>query len=197
MSGDMQLTDCGLPGIARIPYGLHACHFYPDRAQLVEALVAYFLAGLYNKEKCLWMTAPPLPAAEALEAMRAAWPAVDKAVAQGALHILDFADWYGETEVQPARVIAAWLREEQQALAEGYRGLRITGNTSFVKPGDWAAFMEYERQVQLSLPGRRIVALCSYELAACRGAQAGEVMRVHDCAFHRPDAAWAVRACSR
>jgi hypothetical protein len=95
--------------------------------------------------------------------------------------------------VQPARILAAWSREEQQALAEGYRGLRVTGNTSFVQPADWAAFMEYERQVQLGLPGRRIVALCSYELSSCRGAPASEVERLHDCSFHRPDAAWAVK----
>ena len=95
-------------------------------------------------------------------------------------------------QVQTARVLAAWLREEQRALAEGYRGLRITGNTSFVQPTDWAAFMEYERQVQVGLPGRRIVALCSYPLVSCRGAQASEVGRLHDCSFHRPDAAWAV-----
>lgn len=182
MSGDAHLTDCGLPGISKIPYGLHACHFYPDRAQLVEALVSYFLAGLYNKEKCLWITAPPLPAAEAREAIRSAWPGVEKALTQGALHILDFPDWYGETQVQPARVLAAWLREEQRALAEGYRGLRITGNTSSMN----------ERRVQVGLPGRRIVALCSYQLASCSGAQASEVMRLHDCSFHRPDAAWAV-----
>jgi hypothetical protein len=197
MSSDTHLTDCGLPGITRIPYGLHACHFYPDRAQLVEALVAYFLAGLYNHEKCLWITAAPLPAAEAREAMRATWPAVERHIEQGALRIVDFADWYGGVELQPGNVVAAWLREEETALAEGYRGLRITGNTSFVKREDWAAFMEYERLVGERLVGRRILALCSYELASCSGAQTIDVMRLHDCSFHRPDAAWQVMSVER
>jgi hypothetical protein len=66
------LTDCGLPGISRIPYGLHACHFYPDRQRLVEALVPYFLAGLRNNERCLWVAAPPLDAADARRALEAA-----------------------------------------------------------------------------------------------------------------------------
>ena len=99
----------------------------------------------------------------------------------------------GDTQVAPGQIVSAWLKAEEQALAEGHRGLRITGNTSFVQSADWASFMEYERQVTLSLPGRRIVALCSYELASCDGAQASEVMRLHDCSFHRPDTAWAVR----
>ena len=62
MAGETHLTDCGLPGIVRIPYGLHACHFYSGREQLLEALVPYFVAGLRGKERCLWITAPPLPA---------------------------------------------------------------------------------------------------------------------------------------
>jgi hypothetical protein len=32
-------------------------------------------------------------------------------------------------------VIQFWLEEEERALAEGYNGLRITGNTSFLTPG--------------------------------------------------------------
>jgi len=192
MANESHLTDCGLPGITKIPYGLHACHFYPSRAELVDALVPYFLAGLYNLEKCLWIAAPPLPAAEALTALQRPWRGVDRAIARGALRIVDFDDWYGKSAVDPEEIIQGWLKEEQAALAEGYRGLRITGNTSFITPATWPAFMEYERKVTGALNGRRIIALCSYDLASCSGAQTLEVMRGHDCSFHRPDAAWQV-----
>ena len=59
-------------------------------------------------------------------------------------------------------MIQLWLEEEERALAEGYNGLRIAGTTSFVIPGDWSSFMEYERAVSNHFNGRRIVALCSY-----------------------------------
>jgi hypothetical protein len=65
MTSLSHLTDCGLPGVHRIPYGLHACHFYSDRQHLLETLVPYVLAGLRNNERCLWVTAPPLGAEDA------------------------------------------------------------------------------------------------------------------------------------
>lgn len=56
------LTDSGLAGIRQVPYGIHACHFYADNKDLAEALVPYFTAGLRANERCLWVTAAPLPA---------------------------------------------------------------------------------------------------------------------------------------
>lgn len=53
MSALHPLTDCGLPGIGEIPYGLHMCHFYETRDQLAAALVPYFAAGLRSGERCI------------------------------------------------------------------------------------------------------------------------------------------------
>jgi two-component system, sensor histidine kinase PdtaS len=185
------LTECGLPGIRRIPYGLHACHFYPDRAQLLEALVPYFVAGLRAEERCIWVTAQPLPAAEAKRELAAVWPELDKALAINAIRILDFDQWYAGNEgLKGADVVDLWLKEEEQALAAGYQGLRIAGNTSFLQDQDWEAFMEYEQLVDERLQGRRIIALCSYVLGE-RG-RMDDVRRTHHCAFERPDVAWQV-----
>jgi hypothetical protein len=192
MSRSLHLTDCGLPGITKIPYGLHACHFFPHRAELIDALLSFFLAGLYNSEKCFWVTAPPLPASEAEHELRNAWPGVQQALTTGAIRIVDFARWYGETAMVPAKVVDAWLKEEAQALAEGYQGLRLSGNTSFVQPSERPIFMEYERQATKAFSRRRIIALCSYEVSSCSEEQAIDVIRAHDCSFHRPDAAWQV-----
>ena len=42
----------GHPHVSELPH-------YPDRERLVEALVPYFIAGLRNNERCLWVAAPP------------------------------------------------------------------------------------------------------------------------------------------
>jgi hypothetical protein len=47
----------GLPGIARLRFGMHVCHFYSNRDPLVAALVPYSVAGLRGNERCLWVTA--------------------------------------------------------------------------------------------------------------------------------------------
>ena len=188
-------TRCGLPGIDLVPYGVHACHFYGDRDQLVAALVPYFVAGLRGNERCLWVTAPPLPEREAVQALSAAWDGVDEAIRAGALRILDFDRWYASSAgLKGVEVVRSWLEEEERALADGYNGLRIAGNTSFLEPGDWSTFMAYEQAVTAGFYGRRIVALCSYALAQCNGQQMNEVMHAHHFAFERPDADWQVVA---
>jgi hypothetical protein len=189
------ITRFGLPGIDRVPFGMHACHFYSSRAQLVAALVPYFVTGLRANERCLWVTAPPLPAREAVEALRDAWNGVDDAIQRGALRILDFNQWSADTTgLKGLDVVQPWLEEEERALAEGYNGLRITGNTSFLTPGEWPAFMEYERAVTARLKSRRIVALCSYALAQCNYQRMSEVINTHRCALERADIDWKVFA---
>jgi len=191
------LTRGGLPGIEHIPFGTHACHFYRDRDQLVAALVPFFVAGLRANECCLWVAAPPLPAREATALLRVAHAGVDDAIRAGALRILDFDEWYGKSgQLKGLDVVPFWLEEEERALAEGYDGLRINGNTSFLKPDDWPTFMQYEQALTERLQGRRIVALCSYSLEQCNDQQVGEIMDAHPCTFKHPDVNWHVIAAS-
>jgi two-component system, sensor histidine kinase PdtaS len=163
-------TRSGLPGIETVPFGMHACHFYASRDELAAALTAFFMEGLRANERCLWITAPPLPAAEAAEALRAVYDGVDEALEGGALRILDYDQWYQRAaHLKGLEVVQLWLDEEEQALADGYNGLRITGNVTFLKPEDWPTFVDYEQAVTTAFSGRRIVALCSYAEAGCDG----------------------------
>jgi two-component system, sensor histidine kinase PdtaS len=188
MANPDHITSCGLPGIDQVPFGMHACHFFSNRDQLVAVLVPYVIAGLRGNERCLWVTAPPLPAREAVRALRAAWDGADDAVQAGALRFLDFDHQYASAAgLKGHDVVELWLDEEKRALAEGYNGLRIAGNTSFLKPGDWSTFLQHEEAVTGRFHGRRIVALCSYARAECNHQQMSEVMHAHHCTFHGPD----------
>jgi hypothetical protein len=107
--------------------------------------------------------------------------------------------FYSSTDQLVARlkgldVVQLWLEEEERALAEGYKRLRIAGDTRFVTAGDWSTFMEYEHAVTARCNGRRIVALCSCALAQCNDQQMSEVMHAHQCALERLDADWQVFA---
>lgn len=185
------LSDCGLPGIRKIPYGVHMCSFYRTREELAEALVPYFAAGLRNRERCLWITADPLPASDAVAALAHAGIDAQGAIARGELVVRDFADWYAEAgALKGSDVVALWLDEERRALAAGYQGLRITGNVTFVGPDDWDLFMEYEHAVNLRLQTQRIVTLCTYWLPRCGATQLLDVMRRHTCTLDRPDEGW-------
>lgn len=187
------LTECGLPGIGRIPYGVHMCNFYRTREELAAALVPFFAAGLRHRERCIWITAEPLRAGDAKRELAAAGLEVARAIAAGDLIVRDYSDWYAEAgTLRGNEVVALWLEEERRALADGYTGLRITGNVTFLRPEEWELFMEYEALVQQAFHGRRIVTLCTYHLERCGAAEVLDVMRRHSCTLDRPDHGWQV-----
>jgi DcmR-like sensory protein len=186
-------TDCGLPGVAQIPYGTHMCHFYRDREELVAALVPFFVAGLCNSERCVWITAEPLNSVDARLELEKAGVDVDAAIRSGALTIRDYSEWYTAAETLKSNQVAElWLAEEERALARGYSGLRITGNVSFLTPETWPDFMDYEEVVHQAFQGRRILSLCSYHALRCAPADVLQVVRRHSCALTRPDDGWQV-----
>ena len=195
---DSHLTDCGLPGITQIPYGVHMCNFYRTREELIAALVPFFVAGLRNNERCIWITARPLHAVDAIAELEKAGPDVQAAIRNGSLVVRDYEEWYAQAgALRGNQVVDLWLAEEQRALAGGYRGLRITGNVTFLRSEDWALFMEYEELVNRAFQGRRIVTLCTYHLDSCGAAEVLDVMRRHTGALDRPDEGWQILTGSR
>ena len=187
------VTPCGLPGVGPVPVGMHSCHFYSDRQQLIDALVPFTLAGLQANERCLIITSAPLPARDLVRELRQSWDGVEEAIHSGALRVLDFDRWYLDTSgLKSEDLVQLWLREEDQALAEGYSGLRVSGNISFLTREQWPAFMAYEKSVSTNFSNRRIVALCSYVLEDCIGDRKDQVLRAHGCAFERRDRDWHV-----
>ena len=193
MSADRNsiFTDCGLPGVRHIPYGVHMCNFYRTREELIAALVPFFAAGLKAGEQCIWITAKPLGAAEAAGELSRAGVDVAAEVGRGALVIRDYDDWYAQAgALKGNQVVDLWLGAERRALDAGYRGLRITGNVTFLQPRDWEQFMEYEALVDKAFQGRRIVTLCTYSLADCGAPEILDVVARHNCTLERPDHGW-------
>jgi hypothetical protein len=191
MSFAAHLTECGLPGIKGIPYGVHMCHFYQSREDLAAALVPYFAAGLRNNERCIWITAEPLDAAGAKLELRKAGVDAQTAVQKGALTIRDHSEWYGHGDtLKGSEVVELWLAEERRALAAGYKGLRITGNVTFVTPEAWPDFMEYEETMNKVLQGSRVVTLCTYRLSQSGVSEILDVVRRHHCTLDHPDHGW-------
>jgi hypothetical protein len=186
------LTTFGLPGVGVVPYGFHACHFYPSREDLIDGLLPYFMAGLANNERCIWIASHPLPAAEiAMEVAQR--PKLERGLTSGQLEIRDAADWYGESAAVAAeQIVERCIDEEARAIADGHEGLRISFNTSLAAREDWGRLMEFETRLHHQLRDRRIVACCSYSGVECRPVDMLEVVRCHGATLERRDAHWQV-----
>jgi two-component system sensor kinase FixL len=192
MSAETFLTEFGLPGIHLVPYGLHTCFFYDDDEHLEVALAQYFSAGVRNRERCIWITAEPFDTARARAALGAKGLDVRALERSGALMLREHSEWYTRSDPSHGYDAAAfWLKEEERALAGGFNGIRITGDTRFLTRDSWNAFMEYEQAVNEAFVGRRIVAVCPYQRQIGASGML-DVLRCHECAIERDDEGWQV-----
>src|SRR5690554_1363714 len=109
------------------------CLFYETQNDLVDALIPYYLSGLQNNECCIFVAAEPLDAMSAKQTMIEADPAFADGFQTGQMQIFSYSDWYlKDGTLDSQRVTAAWLDSLRTALKQGYEGLRVAGDTSWV-----------------------------------------------------------------
>ncbi len=175
-----------------VPWGSHFCQFYETANDLVDTLVPYFKAGLDNNERCMWVTAQPLRAADATDALRNAVPDLDRRLASAQIEIVDHDQWYmtRNDKAGADAVISGWMHRKDEALTQGYSGFRLTGNTYFLEADDWNDFAEYERKVNACFCDQRVIALCSYCTRRCDAGGALDVVQNHEFALARRRGSW-------
>jgi two-component system, sensor histidine kinase PdtaS len=185
-------VNSGIEAVGAVQWGTHFCQFYETAVDLVDTLVPYFKAGLDGGERCMWVTAQPLRAADATDALRNAVPDLDRRLARGQIEIVDHGQWYltQGSKAGADEVISGWMRRKDEALAQGYAGFRLTGNTYFLEADDWDDFAEYERKVNACFCDQRVIALCSYCTRRCDAGGAMDVVQNHEFALTRRRGAW-------
>jgi len=186
-----ELRNSGIDVIGSVPWGTHFCQFYQTKQDLIDILVPYFKAGLENNEFCMWITSEPLMTAEAQEAMREAVKDFNEYLRRGQIEIIPYDEWYllgGAFNVD--RILAGWISKLERALAGGYSGLRLTGNTLWLERNHWRAFTEYEARVNDVIGQYRMVAICTYCLDKCDGADVIDVVRNHQFALVKREGSW-------
>ena len=186
-----ELRKMGIDVIGNAPWGTHFCQFYQTRQDLIDILVPYFKAGLENNEFCMWITSEPLTAEEAQKAMRKAMSGFSQYLKRGQMEILPYTEWYlkgGSFESQ--RVLNGWVEKLDRALASGYAGLRLTGNTFWLERNGWKSFTEYETEVNNVIGEYPMLALCTYCLDKCNANEIIDVVRNHEFALIKQEGKW-------
>jgi len=183
----------GIDIVSDVPWGTHLCQFYQTEEDLIDILVPYFKAGLENNEFCMWVTSQPLEVEEAKAALKAAVGDLDDYLEKGQIEILGYGEWYTQTGTFDSdSVLAGWVKKENEAIARGFDGLRLTGNTFWLEKGDWRAFTEYEAAVNDVIGRHRMIALCSYALDRCDASEVIDVVSNHQFALIRRNGEWTV-----
>jgi len=186
-----EIRKSGIDIIGDVPWGTHFCQFYQTKEDLGDILVPYFKAGLENNEFCMWVTSESLSRKEAEEVMRKAVPNFDQYLARGQIKIIPYNEWYikdGAFNLQ--RVLNAWIDKLNQALASGYDGIRVTGDTAWLRKREWEDFTDYEEEVNNAIGKYRLIAICTYLLDKCGASEVIDVAHNHQLVLIRRAGNW-------
>lgn len=185
--------DSGIDVIGNVPWGTHFCFFYEAREDLIDTLASYFEAGLKNNEFCMCVASEPIDANEVKKLMSKAIPGFEQYFAKGQIEIIPYTEWYLIGGVfDSKRVLAGWVEKMEQALARGFSGLRLSGNTFWLEKGIWNDLMDYEKEVNDTLGKYRIIALCTYSLDKCDANEVVDVASTHEFALIKREDEWRI-----
>ncbi|MGE5892504.1 MAG: MEDS domain-containing protein, partial [bacterium] len=186
-----RLRKAGIDILGEVPWGTHFCQFYQTREDLLDILLPYFKAGLENNEFCMWVTSQPLSEKEALKAMRKAVADFDRYLDKGQIEILPHTEWYlrGDS-FESRRVLNGWVDKLDRAIARGFDGLRLTGNTFWLEKEDWRDFVAYEEEVNNIIGRYPMIAMCTYSFDKCRAAEIIDVVGTHQFALSKREGKW-------
>jgi PAS domain S-box-containing protein len=186
-----ELRETGNQVVGDVPWGTHFCMFYETKQDLLDVLVPYFKSGLESNEFCIWITAKPLGEEEVKKAMSKAIPDFAKYLAKGQIEIMPHDKWYlQDGTFDSNRVLDGWIDKLNRAFANGYSGLRLTGNTFWLERKDWDNFTHYEEAVSDIIGKYRMLALCTYSLERCTASDVIDVVRNHEFALIKQEGRW-------
>jgi DNA-binding CsgD family transcriptional regulator len=109
----------------------------------------------------------------------------------GRIEIIQGTDWYlrgNEFDLQ--RITGGWSEKLRGARANGFDGMRVSGNAFWIESNHWQEFCEYERELDRSLAGQRMAVLCTYSLQVSRAVDLLDVARAHNCCTARRNGDW-------
>jgi DNA-binding CsgD family transcriptional regulator len=186
-----ELRPPGIDVLGRYRWGAHICLFYDSKEDLFDIHAAYFQAGLLGNEFCLWAISDPSTVEEAHNGLSQRIDGFDEHLAAGRIEILPGRNWYLDDGVfDLKRVTDAWDNRLGAAIANGYDGMRVSGNSFWLGTEQWGQFLDYEQELEHSLAGKRMLALCTYPLHASKASDVLCVTRRHDVTVVRRGGNW-------
>lgn len=158
----------------------HAILFYASRRDKREILFTYLKAGLDAGEAAIYVTSDE-SVHEIRRAMEDFGVNIDQYERTHALRIADYSEWYIiEGEFDVGRIFSLWERSLREALARGFKGLRVAGDMScFFKHHMLNELVVYERALhrELEVP---MEAICAYDdSVVLRGIEENRYLRLY------------------
>jgi len=171
--------------IEELEPGEHLCCIYETEEEHREVLTPFLRHGLEKGEKVVYIV--DINTAETiLEYLRDDGVDVESYLAREQLIILTHDETYIKDGVfDPDGMLSLLKAKTEEALAEGYSALRVTGEMSWALRGlpDSERLIEYEIKLNEFLADNKCLAICQYDRRRFEPATLLNVLRTHPVAF--------------
>jgi chemotaxis family two-component system sensor kinase Cph1 len=166
----------------------HLCFLYESEAEKAATLVEFIREGLARHERCLFI-GTPADQDGLLASLTAAGVGGERALERGALVLATQGETYLRTgRFDPEDALALMEGLVDRALADGFGGLRATGEASApVSDELWPLVTRYEALLNERLARRPFLALCRFHAGQVRPERVQDVLRTHPHALVRGD----------
>lgn len=185
MAGDGKQRETGIGVLGSVLGGAHVCQWYETKQDLLDILVPYFKAGLENNELCVWIASDSLDGLEARETLRRSMTLFDIYAERGQTEIVPHTRWYVDGSFSLERVLHTAGSGVARMKAAGCRGLRTSGNVSWLQKQDWEVFTRYEEMLGNLLGKQETMVICSYPLQVWGARESPDVIKNHRLALIR------------
>ncbi len=146
-----------------LEFGDHLCFIYENQEEQYQLIIPFLLFGLNNNEKCIYITNE-----NTKENIIQAFKKVDELEKYVKLKQLEF---FTKEEIylqsghfDPERILNLLIQMEKLAIEEGYKGLRVTGEMTWILTGlpKVERILEYEAKLNYFLQKSKCITLCQY-----------------------------------
>ena len=176
---------------ASIPWGSHLCVLYSQPEDLIDLSVRYFEAGLQNSELGFWITSRDVSVKEAEDSLRANVPGAEKYFADHQMEIQSHAERYvTDGDFHPGKVLSDFKRRASVARTRGYDGIRISGNTPWIKKRQMKEFLRFEGKVGALAENNRMIVICTYSLHQYKLTELMDAVERHDSVLIKRKRKW-------
>jgi len=190
--------------LSNIKHGDHICLPYDSISERHDVVIPFIAEGLARGERCVYVVEDD-QRDELLGGLSAAGVNTTRAIERGALWLRTVQEIYLRSgKFDPDDTLAYIDQLITQALAEGFTGLRGTGEMGAgqAKSIPWETVRSYEARVNEWFSKRPFVGLCRYHRSSFSPAVIHDVLRTHPVAivahklcrnpyFEKPDVALA------
>jgi hypothetical protein len=178
----MARVKLGFGGDREIEPGTHVCAVYDNYDQLMEILFPFIATGLRNHELCVVLGDDALMETVRRRMAREGLDPDRYVVAEQLLFLTAIEHYYAESRFNVPRLLRALDDLLQLMASQGFAAARVAGDNSSLMEhvvhslGDW---VQYEAQINVSMRGKPVVALCLYNQRRTPGHVLTTMLKTH------------------